>query len=68
MDCPWYGRQTQASQRGAFKRLGTHVAQMAVASGSIVKDFDVIEHIPPGFFSAAIDLSPDALLFVRRTN
>jgi hypothetical protein len=34
-----------ASRRGPFKGLGTDAAEVTVAAGSIVKDFDVIKDV-----------------------
>lgn len=45
VDCSRSGRQTPASSRGAFERLGADAAQMAVAAGSVVERLDVVEDI-----------------------
>ncbi len=45
VDCPGCSRQTPTSRRGPLKDLGTDAAQVTVAAGSIVKNFDVIEYI-----------------------
>ena len=45
VDCPWSSRQTPTSSRGAFKRLGTDAAKMAMAAGSVVERLDVVENI-----------------------
>ena len=39
------------------------MAQMAVAPGSIVKDFDVIEDVCAGQIAGFVDAPADALLF-----
>ncbi len=51
MDCPEHTRHPRPSRRGLFKGLGTQAAKMTMATGSIVKDLDVVEdvgtrHIP----------------------
>lgn len=45
MECSRSSRQTPASSRGAFKRLGTDAAKMAVAAGSVVEPLSVVEDI-----------------------
>lgn len=45
LECSRSSRQTPASSRGAFKRLGTDAAKMAVAAGSVVERLDVVEDI-----------------------
>lgn len=45
VDCSRSGRQTPASSRGAFRRLGADAAQMAVAAGSVVERLDAIKDI-----------------------
>ena len=45
---PRFARQTLTSRCGAFKRLGTDVAQMAMATDAVVDDFDVVEDVGPG--------------------
>ena len=47
LDCPWSARQNLTSRRRAFNRLGTDAAKMTVATGSVVKNLDVIEYISP---------------------
>lgn len=49
---PWY---FAASCRGPFKGLGADVTEMAVTTGFIVKDFDVVEDVGPGEISGFID-------------
>ena len=45
LECSRSSRQTPTSSRGAFKRLGTDAAKMAVAAGSVVERLDVVEDI-----------------------
>lgn len=45
LDYPGFSRQTPASRRGHFKGLGTDAAQAAVAAGTVVKGFDIVEHV-----------------------
>lgn len=46
-----------------FEGLGADTAQMAVAPGSIVKDFDVVEDISSGQISGFVDTFADAFFF-----
>ncbi len=54
VDCPEHTRHPRPSRRSLFKGLGTQAAKMTMATGSIVKDLDVVEdvgHAPyPGFY------------------
>ena len=45
VDFPRYRGHAGASRRGPFKGLGTDTAEVTVAAGSIVKDFDVIKDV-----------------------
>ena len=62
LDCTRLGRQFPASRRGAFKRLGTDAAEMAVATGSVVEHLDIVEDIGSGEIARFVDAFPDALL------
>jgi hypothetical protein len=48
LDLPQYRRHSQASRRDQLKGLGTDATHMAVAAGSIVKGFDVIDDAGAG--------------------
>jgi len=45
LDFPRNGRHAGASRRGPFERLGTDAVKVAMASGAIVEDFDVVEDV-----------------------
>ena len=62
MDCSRSSRQTSASSRGAFKRLGADAAKMAVAAGSVVERFDVVEDIGARQIPSLVDALLDAFL------
>ncbi|VEA72581.1 Uncharacterised protein [Serratia rubidaea] len=53
MDWPHDSRQTLSSRRGLFKGLRTDAAEVTVAPGPVIEDFNVIEDIGlgqiPGF-------------------
>lgn len=63
LDCCRSHGQTPASCRGAFERLGTDAAQMAVTAGSVVEHLDVIEDVGPGHIPGFIDAFTDPFLF-----
>ena len=52
-----------ASCRGAFERLGTDAAQMAVTAGSVVEHLNVIEDVGSGQISGFVDAFADTFLF-----
>lgn len=45
MECSRSSRKPPASSRGAFKRLWTDAAKMAVAAGSVVERLNIVEDI-----------------------
>jgi hypothetical protein len=63
MDFPRNFRQTQASIRGPFKRLGTNASQMVVVWSSIVNDFDLIKNISTGQISIFVNTLFDTIFF-----
>lgn len=55
LDCFRSCGQIPASRRGAFERLGTDAAQMAVTAGSIVECLNVVEDVGPGQIPGCVD-------------
>lgn len=63
MDCCRFGRQIRVPRRGAFERLGTDAAQMAVTTGPVVKHLNVIEDVGPSEISGFVDAFADPFFF-----
>ena len=63
VDFPWFSRHLKVMVRGAFKRLGTYSADMAMPTLRIIKQLDVIKQVCSCFFSGRIDPSAYSLHF-----
>ena len=63
MDLPHDIRQILSSRRGLFKGLRTDAAEMTVALGRVIEDFNVIEDISPGQIPGFIDAFSNPFFF-----
>ena len=63
VDFPRFCRHLKVMVRGAFKRLGTYSADMAMPTLRIIKQLDVIKQVCSCFFSGRIDPSAYSLHF-----
>lgn len=68
LDWPHARRQILSSRRGLFEGLRTDAAEMAVAPGPVIEDFNVIEDIGPGESPGSVYSFLDAFFFSELKN